>query len=90
MGQAVMGTEIHWLASAWPTVAGFRVGGLWYGPLFGKAWKAARGLTDDARCRRGAHMPLDLRRDLRAQRWSSAFMLDHTLGTYGDPDCRWR
>ncbi len=26
---------------------GFLVGGLWYGPLFGKAWQRAIGLTDE-------------------------------------------
>lgn len=28
--------------------AGFLVGGLWYGPLFGKAWQRESGLSDDA------------------------------------------
>ncbi len=27
--------------------AGFLVGGLWYGPLFGKAWMAANGFTEE-------------------------------------------
>ena len=27
--------------------AGFLVGGLWYGPLFGKAWMAENGFTED-------------------------------------------
>lgn len=27
--------------------AGFLVGGLWYGPLFGKAWQHEIGLSDD-------------------------------------------
>ena len=35
---------------------GFMVGGLWYGPLFGKAWAAARGLS--AEQMRSANMPL--------------------------------
>jgi len=26
---------------------GFLVGGIWYGPLFGKAWQRAIGLSDD-------------------------------------------
>jgi len=29
------------------SVAAFFLGWLWYGPLFGKAWAAARGLTAD-------------------------------------------
>jgi Protein of unknown function (DUF1761) len=28
-------------------VSGFLVGGLWYGPLFGKAWQREIGLSDD-------------------------------------------
>ena len=28
-------------------VAGFMVGGLWYGPLFGKTWQREIGLSDD-------------------------------------------
>ena len=27
-------------------ILGFLVGGFWYGPLLGKAWQAARGLSD--------------------------------------------
>ena len=27
---------------------GFMVGGIWYGPLFGKAWQREIGLSDDA------------------------------------------
>ena len=32
---------LNWLAVLAATVAGFMLGGLWYGPLFGKAWLAA-------------------------------------------------
>lgn len=28
-------------------IAGFLIGGLWYGPLFGKAWQRETGLGDD-------------------------------------------
>jgi Protein of unknown function (DUF1761) len=28
-------------------VAGFLVGGLWYGPLFGRAWMAEHGFTEE-------------------------------------------
>lgn len=27
-------------------LAGFVIGGLWYGPLFGKAWMRATGITE--------------------------------------------
>ncbi len=40
--------HINWLAILTATVFGFFVvGGLWYGPLFGKAWMQAFGLTED-------------------------------------------
>lgn len=35
------------LATLVATVLGFVLGALWYGPLFGKAWMAATGLTVD-------------------------------------------
>lgn len=79
-----MGTEIHWLAVLAASVAGFLVGGLWYGPLFGKAWQAARGLSDEA-LKSGANMPLIFGLTF-VLNVVSAFVLDHTLGTYGDPD----
>jgi Protein of unknown function (DUF1761) len=28
-------------------ISGFLVGGIWYGPLFGKAWQRAIGMSDD-------------------------------------------
>lgn len=37
---------LNWLAVLAATVAGFALGGVWYGPLFGKAWMAAIGKTE--------------------------------------------
>ena len=34
---------INWLAILVATIAGFAIGGVWYGPLFGNAWVAALG-----------------------------------------------
>ena len=34
---------LNWLGILVATVAGFVLGGLWYGPLFGRAWAAAIG-----------------------------------------------
>lgn len=79
-----MGTEIHWLGVLVASVAGFLVGGLWYGPLFGKAWQAARGLSDEA-LKSGANMPLIFGLTFLLN-VVSAFVLDHTFGTYGEPD----
>jgi hypothetical protein len=36
----------HLLPVALATFAAFMAGGLWYGPLFGKAWQAEQGMTD--------------------------------------------
>ena len=40
-------TTLNWLAVIVAAVSGFVVGGLWYGPLFGKAWRAASGMTEE-------------------------------------------
>ncbi len=40
-------TGLNWLAILVATVAGFALGGLWYGPLFGEAWLSALGKTAD-------------------------------------------
>lgn len=38
--------HLNWLAVAVAALAGFVTGGLWYGPLFGKAWMRAARLTE--------------------------------------------
>jgi len=38
-------TGLNWLAILVATVAGFALGGIWYGPLFGDTWLAALGKT---------------------------------------------
>lgn len=40
--------EINWLAVLAATVAGFALGGLWYGPLFGKVWMRSIGMDPEA------------------------------------------
>jgi hypothetical protein len=37
--------SVNWLAVVVAALAGFVVGGLWYGPLFRKPWMAASGMT---------------------------------------------
>lgn len=39
--------SIHWLAVLVATIASFMLGGIWYGPIFGKAWMAHLGKTQD-------------------------------------------
>ncbi len=37
----------NWLTIIVAALAGFLVGGLWYGPLLGKAWMAQHGFTEE-------------------------------------------
>lgn len=39
--------EIIWLSIPICVVVGFAIGGLWYGPLFQKAWMEDTGMTDE-------------------------------------------
>ena len=39
--------QVSFVATLVATVAAFALGALWYGPLFGKAWMAARGIGAD-------------------------------------------
>ena len=39
--------DVSLLATLVATMLGFVLGALWYGPLFGKTWMAATGLTPD-------------------------------------------
>jgi len=49
--------NINWLAVVLGAVAFFAVGAIWYTVLFGKAWQAAVGLSDE-QLKTGANMPL--------------------------------
>jgi len=39
--------DINWLAVVVATVSSFALGGLWYGPLFSKAWMNLTGMTKE-------------------------------------------
>ncbi len=39
--------HINWLAAIVAAIVPFPVGALWYGPVFGKPWMAAAGITKD-------------------------------------------
>ncbi|MBL8552036.1 MAG: DUF1761 domain-containing protein [Hyphomonadaceae bacterium] len=39
--------DVNWLAVIAAAASSFVLGGLWYGPLFGKAWQKAAGVTDE-------------------------------------------
>lgn len=38
---------VNWLAAVAAAVSAFVLGGIWYGPLFGKRWQAFMGLSDE-------------------------------------------
>lgn len=42
---------MHLLSIPIATIAAFMAGGLWYGPLFGKAWQAEQGFTEADKAR---------------------------------------
>jgi len=42
-----MEASINWLAVLVATISTFVLGAIWYGPLFGKAWMAEHGFTED-------------------------------------------
>ena len=75
--------DINWIAMVLAALAGFLVGGVWYGPLFMKAWQAEAGITvEQMRSRKpaivfGGAFLLNL---------FAAFILGHVLATYGKPD----
>ncbi|MEP5937042.1 MAG: DUF1761 domain-containing protein [Erythrobacter sp.] len=39
--------DVNWLGVVLAAAAGFVVGGLWYGPIMGKKWMGAVGLTEE-------------------------------------------
>jgi len=47
--------SVNWLAVFVAAVATFVLGGLWYGPLLGKPWMQAAGMTEEQVA--GANMP---------------------------------
>jgi len=47
-------SEINWLSVLLAALSSFFVGGIWYGPLFGKLWMKAHGFTEEELKKRGA------------------------------------
>lgn len=40
-------SQLNWLAILVATGAAFALGGVWYGPVFGKVWQRLAGITDE-------------------------------------------
>ncbi len=41
-------SNINWLSVVVAAIASFMIGGIWYGPLFGRAWMAEFGFTEQS------------------------------------------
>ncbi len=47
MDMATAFSNINWLSVIVAAVSSFLVGGIWYGPVFGRAWMQAFGLSEE-------------------------------------------
>ena len=73
---------MNWIAVLGAALTGFVIGGLWYGPLLGKAWQAESGLSDEA-----------MKNGNMARIFGLTFLLNlvascilgHVMATYGHP-----
>lgn len=63
-------SALNWLAIAVATMSAFALGGVWYGPVFGKAWQRLSDLSDE-----------DLQRDHPAKIFGGAFLLTLVMAT---------
>jgi Protein of unknown function (DUF1761) len=74
--------DMNWIAVVGAAIAGFAIGGIWYGPLFLKVWQREAGVTQEQMEKRhpaivfGGAFILNL---------IAAFILGHVLATYGNP-----
>ena len=74
--------ETNWIAVLGAALAGFVIGGLWYGPLLGKAWQAESGLSDEAMKNGNMARIFGLTFALNL---IAAFILAHVMATYQHP-----
>ncbi|MEZ5710925.1 MAG: DUF1761 domain-containing protein [Blastomonas sp.] len=72
--------DVNWLAVVLAALMGFVVGGIWYGPIMGKKWMGAVGLSEEQI--KGASMG-KIYGAAFAFSLISSFFLAHTLASYG-------
>ena len=72
--------DVNWLAVVLAALAGFVVGGIWYGPVMGKRWMGAVGLTEDQI--KGGNMAA-IYGGAFAFLLLASWTLAHTFATYG-------
>ena len=56
MDAATAFSSINWLSVIVAAISSFMVGGLWYGPVFGRAWMKGNGFTEEQLAQR--NMPM--------------------------------
>lgn len=71
--------DVNWLAVVLAALAGFVVGGIWYGPVMGKRWMGAVGLSEEQI--RGGSMGL-IYGGAFAFSLLASWTLAHTFATY--------
>lgn len=71
--------DVNWLAVVLAALTGFAVGGVWYGPVMGRRWMGAIGLTEE-QVRQGS-MPL-IYGGAFAFSLLASWTLAHTFATY--------
>ncbi len=74
--------DFNWIAIVLAALAGFLVGGLWYGPLFSKAWVRETGLSEEQL--KASNKPMIFGTTFVLNLFSS-YILAHVFRTYGDP-----
>ncbi len=71
--------EMSWIAVVGAALSGFVIGGLWYGPLFLKAWQREAGVTDD---QMKARHPAKVFGGAFLLNLLAAFILGHVFASY--------
>ena len=77
--------NVNWIEIIGAALVGFLIGGLWYGPLFGKAWQRLSDLSDEQI--KSANMVLVFGSTF-ALNLLSSLMLAHMFSAAGNPGLR--